>query len=295
MIIIYTVCYNTPGYIEPQYTSLKKNVKDEFAYIIFNNTMTDSSITKQNIDNNNELITICKKLNIQVYNVPKHIFHNDCVSTRAGTAIDFANKLLFNNYDLTNTFFLLDSDAFLLTEFNIEAFMKNKKLSGRLQKRNGQTEEVQYITNQIVLYKPSLFETNLFFNNFSFLPGLVDSVQCDCGGNIHTILKQCDLQNDFINWSNNLFTDIGNKMQMSGIAPGHTYEFDTAYIETLDSALKDLIINDTKIVNKEFPICEIFGNTHDTRVLFLHLRAGTNWMNFDIEQRTKNLFDYLSI
>ena len=40
MIIIYTVCYNTPKFVEPQYNLLKKYISDKFEYIVFNNRFT---------------------------------------------------------------------------------------------------------------------------------------------------------------------------------------------------------------------------------------------------------------
>ena len=75
MIYIYTVCYNTPHFIEIQYQSLKKNIKDDFEYIVFNNTMTNTTISQTNINNNNELRRICTKYNITFYDLPKHIFN----------------------------------------------------------------------------------------------------------------------------------------------------------------------------------------------------------------------------
>ena len=299
MIIIYTICYNTPDFIEIQYKSLKKYLTNEFQYIIFNNTMTNTNITKTNIDNNNTLINACNKYNLKFYDIPKYIFNNindNNASMRAGMAIDFSNKILFNNYDLTNTFFLLDSDAFLITEFNIEEFMQNKKISGRIQLRKGLNEEVKYLTNQIVIYKPSLFEKDLFFKNFSFLPCIIDfKAQCECGGKIHNILIELDLNSDFINWTNNLFTSHGNNKQLYGGSPINKEDFDLSCIEKLHKDIKNLIVNDTKILNKEFPFCEIFGNEYNKNVLFLHLRAGTNWINYNIDERNKNLFNYLNI
>ena len=37
MIKVYTYSHNRPDLIEPQYDSLKKHIKDDFEYIVFNN------------------------------------------------------------------------------------------------------------------------------------------------------------------------------------------------------------------------------------------------------------------
>ena len=298
MVIIYTVCYNTPHFIEPQYNSLKKYVKHGFEYIVFNNTYTNSVISQINIDNNKELIRVCNKLNIKYYHLPKNIFNNvqdNNASLRAGIAIDYSHKLLYNDYGLNHTFFLIDSDAFLITDFDINNFMLNKKISGRIQMRHGANEVVKYLTNQLVIYKPSLFDENIFLNNFSFLPGLVDySANCDCGGKIHNMLKTIDMNNDFVNWSNKLFSDKGIHLQNYGGSPSHKEDFDLSYIERLEPNIKALVLNDTAILNKEFPFCEIFGNGLDETILFLHLRAGTNWINYNIDARNKNVFNFFN-
>ena len=115
MLYIYTVCYNTPQYIEPQYKLLQKYIKNEFEYIVFNNTMTnsapgapgthgaDGAISQRDINNNNMLQDVCKKHNIKVFNLPRELFRgmsDGAASGRAGTAIDFAHRLLFSNYSL---------------------------------------------------------------------------------------------------------------------------------------------------------------------------------------------------
>ena len=37
MIKIYTYSHNRPDFIEPQFNSIKKHVKDDFEFIVFNN------------------------------------------------------------------------------------------------------------------------------------------------------------------------------------------------------------------------------------------------------------------
>lgn len=290
MLIIYTVCYNTPQYIEPQYKLLKKFIQNDFEYIVFNNTMTDSVISDKNFENNSILQNICQKYNIKLFDVPKELFlHGGGPSSRCGTAIDSANTFLFQNYSLDSTFFLIDTDAFLLTPFDIETFMIGKKLSGRLQYRKGSTTTVKYITNHIVIYKPK----DLNLNFFSFLPCRLDNVACDCGGNINYIFNSLK-DNEFINWENKLFSASGNIKQCWGLAPYLKEHFNIAAIDSMDDYnLKNYILQDTAILKKTFPFCEIFENTNNNTI-FLHMRAGTNWINYDIRNRNRILFNFLN-
>lgn len=287
MLYIYTICYNTPQFIEPQFNLFKKFIVDDFEFIVFNNTMTDSKITQHNIDNDTYTKKICYKYQITVIDVPSHLFGrmHSSSSLRAGTAIDYANQYLFANYDTNSTFFLIDSDAFLIRPFNVEVFMSDKKISGRIQYRKGHSGTISYITNQLVIYKPSLFNKT----HFSFMPCTLDGATCDCGGPIHELLSNIN-STEFINWTNILFSDKGNITQQWGTQPDNTDDFCRHFN---DVNLDKYVDEDTVILNKKYPFCEIFGNNVNNTLL-IHMRAGTNWIGYDITSRNALLLRYLS-
>ena len=70
MIKIYTYSHNRPDFIEPQYNSIKKHVKDDFEFIVFNNERNGgdpgSGYKPERID---EIYDVCKKLNIKCIRV----------------------------------------------------------------------------------------------------------------------------------------------------------------------------------------------------------------------------------
>jgi len=296
MLYIYTVCYNTPQYIDYQFRLLKKFIMNDFEYIVFNNTMTNTRLTNENINNNNLLQTICKNHNIKYYDIPKQLFmgiHDQDASKRAGTAIDASHHILFKNYSLDSTFFLIDTDAFILSPFDVEKFMHNKKLSGRQQFRKGNTTTIKYITNHIVIFKPSCFDQDEFFENFSFLPCKIDNVGCDCGGKINFLFDKLT-DADFVNWDNKLFSDSGNIKQQWGVAPDEQKDFNNSAISDLnDSNLINYILQDSSILKKKFPFCEILENPKNNNIC-LHMRAGTNWINYNIKDRNEILFQFLN-
>jgi hypothetical protein len=257
--------------------------------------MTNSAISQKDINNNNMLQDVCKKHNIKVFNLPRELFRgmsDGAASGRAGTAIDFAHRLLFSNYSLDSTFFLIDSDAFLLTPFDIHKFMENKKLSGRIQYRKGRNNTIKYITNHVVIFKPAVFDKSLFLKYFSFLPCNIDNVACDCGGNINFLFNEME-SNDFINWKNKLFSEYGNTKQQWGTAPDSKKDFSNEALSLInDSNLRKYILQDTTILKKDFPFCEVLENTKDNTI-FLHMRAGTNWINYNIKTRNEILLKFL--
>lgn len=297
MITIYTVCYNTPNYIEYQYKLFKKFIADDFEYIVFNNTMTNKTLTKDNYKNNELLINVCKKYNITTFNLNvdnfKNIPDNDA-SMRAGTAIDASHKILFSKYSNDNIYFLIDSDAFILSPFNVENFMEHKKFSGRLQCRNNNNNNnvINYITNHIVIYKPSCLDDS-FQENFSFMPCKIGNANCDCGGKISNILNKIN-KHDFVNWKNSLFSDKGHIEQIYGGSPSKDDDFDYNFLHTLDRNVKQFILDDTNKLQKKHPFCEIFSND-DNNVTFLHLRAGTNWIGYNFESREILLKQFIDL
>jgi len=297
MLFIYTVCYNTPDFIEPQYALLKKFIKGDFEFIVFNNTNTVRNLTDVNIKNNSLLKEICEKNSIKFYDIPREIFlkiNDNEASRRAGTAINFSNKVLFNTYGLDNWYFLIDSDAFLVSEFDVETFMGERKICGRIQYRKSSQGIIKYLTNQIVIYKPSLFDRELFLKYFSFLPCRISNANCDCGGSIHFILKTINLKNDYVNFTNALFSNEGNIKQLFGGSPISETDFNIEYLNELDVRIKDFIITDTKILQRAYPFAEIFAESTNA-IHFIHLRAGTNWINYDIIARKSNLHKFFKM
>jgi hypothetical protein len=308
MLHIYTVCYNTPDFIEYQYQQLKKHITEDFTYYVFNNTNTDTVITHNNTMNNHCLISTCNALKIKLYDVPVELFHSYATdpSTRAGIAIDYATKFLVshikpNSKSSDDTMFLLDADAFLITPFDVTTFMTNVVLSGRDQYRiDDNNNMLYYITNQLVIFKPFHPELEPHMDKLSFMPATINGAACDCGGNIHQIM---DLKVSYRNWSNILFSADGNIYQRGGHSPNlaeHFQNYKTSSNLNLDLPLKQYIEDDTTIIRKTYPFCEIFSpdvcsgsGLVDSNIMFLHLRAGTNWINFDIRKRKHLLFTFL--
>lgn len=295
MLYIYTVTYNRPEFIKYQYLLFKKFLVDDFEYIVFNNTMTDNILNSNNVSNNILLDKICKELNINYVDVDVNLYTNipNDASKRAGISIDFARNYMFKKYnDVNNIFALIDSDAFLISKLNIKEFMDTCKLSGRYQYRvsiNGYKNE--YITNQIVIYKPSDLIDNIDY--LSFLPGHFNSVNCDCGGAINYLFKNIDNLN-FKNWNNLLFSELGNNIQISGGDVSSQQHYNDDYKKYLSNDIINYIEKDTSILNKRFPFCEILVNDNDYSLQLLHLRSGSNWINYDINERLKLLYEILN-
>lgn len=130
-ILIITTAYNKPEYIELQYKSFKKFLKNEFKYVVFNDADNDN--LKKQIENE------CNKLNIECYRVPQELHHSplpdwvnieNCwpcglggiiAAYRHSQSVRYAFEKF--NYYKEGIVCLIDGDCFLVSEFNAKKFL----------------------------------------------------------------------------------------------------------------------------------------------------------------------------
>lgn len=304
MLHVYTVCYNTPELVRYQYLLLKKYIKGEFAYHVFDNTRTETHLRPHHSDLHNALMRIVTELGLSWYDVPRRIFEGQATdpSTRAGLAIDYATQTLLHSAGIEegDLMFLLDNDAFPVAPFDVHKFMDGTLISGRDQfRRDHDGKDLRYVTNQLVIFRPRELEQNGLLKHLSFAPLNINGAACDCGGGIHHIF---DAGVSYKNWSNALFSETGSTCQKYGGSPKGAEHFAdiSAIVEQCDGdkfALKQYIIEDTTVLKRRHPFCEVF-TPNDAPVapdapMFVHQRAGTNWIGHDINKRNHVLYVYL--
>lgn len=303
MLHIYTVCYNTPELVRYQYLLLHKYIKGEFKYHVFNNTCTEYPLTQYHARLHSALMSVISDYGLSWFDVPVRIFaaHDSEPSTRAGIAIDYATRTLLDTTGITegDIMFLLDADAFPIAPFDVNLFMEGVLFSGREQIRKDLAgTDIRYITNQIVLFRPRELEHKDMLKYISFAPRNINGALCDCGGSIYHLFNAGI---SFKNWSNGLFSDKGNYCQKYGGSPDKPEHFtDPIHVVSQCNgdkfALQRYIEQDTLVLGRKYPFCEIFTPTstdRDSMPMFIHQRAGTNWIRFDIDKRNHVLRTYL--
>lgn len=260
MIQIITTNYNTSEFIYYQYSLLKKYFKNEFTYTVFDNA--------EKVEEKEYAKNICNKLKLQVIDIPPQI--HDSVSGgdsfRAGRACTFAIQYMLENTKPTDKIFLMDTDMFLVKEFNINSFEAD--IYGIWQARSGKDgKEVNYFTNQLFLLNPACVSDK---NQINFEPATINGANCDCGGNLYY----------FIN-NNNL--KLGKFDNVIDTVPN--------YKKLLTEELKQYMKKDEEF-GKELgmnKIADFFDFT------FLHFRISTNWIhNNKHADRIENLYKFLN-
>jgi hypothetical protein len=268
---VITAVVNNPVFIQIQYYTLKRYMKCDYEFIIFNDAKPFSDYSNGgDITIKNLIVETCKKLGITCINIPNdhHIKQTD-PSVRTA---DSMNYIL--NYQLQNPdkYLLIDSDMFLVDNFDISQY-ENYDCAIVLQSRI-----VNYFWNGIYYFDFNKIK-NKHLLNWNCSSG------CDTGGMMEKWLYEQtkNIPNtDEIRHTNKVF-----------------HNDDIYYIKHLwscswnESEIPENLNDNTKLIhfiktdprnqNGKF-YCEIYDNK------FLHYRAGGNW-----EKRNMNLHVALSL
>ena len=260
---IVTAVVNNPDFIEIQYHTLKKYFKANYDFIVFNDAKDFSDFTNYgDITIKQQIQDTCDKLNIECINIPNH--HHNKQKDACIRCADSMNYIL--EYQKTNPdkYLLLDSDMFLINDFDIEKY-SNYDCAVVLQSRNN--HRINYFWNGIY-YFDIIKMKNLELLNWNTCN------QCDVGGMMQDWLKKqlgiYPMPNtDEIRWENKTFHT--NNIYFIKHLWSCTWDMSELPKNLENNAnLIDFLKNDTRNVNGKF-FCEIYDN------VFLHYRAGGNW------------------
>ena len=142
MIKIYTYSHNRPDFIEPQYNSIKKHIKDDFEFIVFNNERNGgdpgSGYKPERID---EIYEVCEKLNIKCIRVeldPELQFLNGYKQFEGDSYVSGGSHACAYSYSWgwkhyisqdSNISMIIDSDMFFIKDISIQSLLEDYNLS----------------------------------------------------------------------------------------------------------------------------------------------------------------------
>ena len=258
---IVTAVVNNPVFIQIQYYTLKKYIKCDYEFIVFNDAKAFPDYSNGgDITIKNTIEEMCKKLGIRYINIPnqKHITQTDA-AIRCADSMNFILNFQLHNPD---KYLLIDSDMFLIDNFDLSEYEKYD-CAVVLQSRNNFT--TNYIWNGIY-YFDFIKIKNISLLNWNCSPG------CDVGGMMQQWLK---LQTKNIpNIDENTHTNkVSHNDSIYYIKHLSSCSWNESEIpEKLKNNLKliNYIKTDPRNQNEQF-YCEIYDNK------FLHYRAGGNW------------------
>ena len=257
---IVTAVVNNPVFIQIQYYTLKKYMKCDYEFIVFNDAKSFPDYSNGgDVNIKNIIEETCKNLGIQCINIPnqQHILQQDA-AIRCADSMNYILKYQLQNPD---KYLLIDSDMFLVDNFDISEYEK--------------------YDCAIVLQSCDNFTNNYFWNGIYYFD--------------FNKMKNINL----LNWNCGKH-DVGGMMkewlsiQTKNIPNSHEIRYtnkkfhndDIYYIKHLwscswdESEIPENLKNNAKLIhfiktdprnkNGKF-YCEIYDNK------FLHYRAGGNW------------------
>ena len=168
-VITYVV--NNPIFIEIQYKTLKKYLKNDFEYIVFNDAKPYQDITNgNNVNLKTDIEDLCKRLNIKCINIPYDTSYNRSIKAMG---MNFMLKYQIANPD---QYLILDNDMFLIDYLDVNERYNDYKTAFNLRKRFLNNKTHRYIWIGIV-YMDMRKIDDIYYLDWGFNYG-----ETDCGG-----------------------------------------------------------------------------------------------------------------
>jgi hypothetical protein len=269
---VLTAVVNNPIFIEIQYNTLKKYMKCDYEFIVFNDAKQFPDFTNgEDVTIFNKIIDTCDRLNIRCINIPND--HHKLISCAARRCADSYNFMLQYQLQNPDKYLCIDSDMFLIDNFVGNEYDDYESAIVLQSRMNGL---VNYLWNGLFYFDMNKMQ-NKDLLNWSTKPG------CDVGGMMEPWLtKQTSTlpNTDIIRHSDEQFHKDG----IYYIKHLWSMSWDESEMPSniKDNNLIDFMKNDPRNKNGKY-FCEIYDNK------FLHYRAGGNWQNEGL-----NLHFYLS-
>ena len=270
---IVSAVVNNVEFIEIQYYTLKKYVKGEYEFIVFNDAKEFPDYTNDgDVTIKKQIETLCKKLNIKCINIENNNHKiNKCAATRCADSMNYILEYQKKNPD---KYLLLDSDMFLIDNFDINKY-SNYECAVVLQSRNN--FQINYFWNGIYYFDMTKMK-DIEMLNWNCCQN------CDVGGMMQSWLQKQMLNTDIpntdeIRWTNKNF----HTKNIYFIKHLWSCSWDQSELpENIknNKPLIDYFVNDLRNNNGKY-FCEIYDD------VFLHYRAGGNWRNEGLEFHKK--------
>lgn len=189
-VLVITHNYNRPDFIEMQYKTFKKFLKDDYEYVVFNDARNEH--LRQQINDT------CAYYNIRCIQIPQEIHsrpylprepHDDLVnnaSIRHANCVQYSLDVV--GYDHDGIVFIVDTDIALIRPFSLEKYMQDKDIAGRL---NRPRNKIQYFSPLFCILNMNKLPDKRSLN---FNCGVVNGVGGDTGAwSYYYLLKHPEL------------------------------------------------------------------------------------------------------
>ena len=263
-VLVITHAYNRPDFIKMQYTTFKKNLQDDYKFVVFNDGRTKQMEER--------IRQTCKELNIPCIRISQEVhdrpyLKRELNSNYNNPAPRCANVVQYSldqiGFKYNGIVAVIDSDMFLIKPFSIREYLNNHDLAMVKQVRTNGTNQVEYMWNGIFFMDMRTLPDKQTIN---FNCSVVNGVLTDVGGETHNYLK---------NHPNIKIRQIQHFSSVNCTRAEcqnhHTSpcRLETSSLKQQKFSLAEISLLQTPGVNSEFYI----NNS------FVHYRSGGNWDN----------------
>jgi hypothetical protein len=256
---------NNPDFIRIQFHTFKKYIKGEYEFIVFNDAKDFPDYSNGNdISIKTQIEDTCKELGIVYINIPNG--HHKELENSCRRCADSMNYILRYQKENPDKYFIIDSDMFLIADMDINRYSQYE-CAIVLQTRNN---NIHYFWNGLS-YMDFTKISDIDLLDWTPITEGPPEEWSDVGGSMKKWLKQKHpLPNtDDIRWKKETFhTDSVYFIKHLWSCSWNMDEMS----ESIQQEIVQFIQTDPRNKNDKF-FCEIYDG------IFLHYRAGGNWMN----------------
>lgn len=207
MIHIFTSVVNRPDFVPLQNKLFKKFLKNQYRFHVVDDSVND--------DIQKKFEYICNYNNIEYYRKPPSNIRMNPAQACAHTVQWTYDNLIVKNHSEDIVLFL-DSDMFLIDDFDVEKYMEDAIIAGLPQIRG----HVTYMWNGIMLFNmPRIKDKNIDFSD-----GMVDGEMTDVGGNTYWYFKNTGIVMKKTNEDSPTYPTHFNDIDLQKDAGGYNME-----------------------------------------------------------------------
>ena len=169
MIKIFSFAYNESGFIETQFNTFKKHIKNDFSFTCVDNS-TYPTIKEK-------LHSFCDINNLSYYDC-----HNDGYGYGSLSHSSALNATITNLLDPNQMSFFVDHDVYAIKDIDIELVANGHHFTGCEQSRN----HIKYLHPAYLIINTPIIPN---IKSLNMTPTTIDNIHVDTGGNIHTFTQ----------------------------------------------------------------------------------------------------------
>lgn len=268
LIIASSHCART-DLIEFQYKSIRKFVKNDYKYYIFNDAAEDARLINFNNGNiRTEIEEKCKQLGTTCINIPQDIHTNRNIlfpdldekdTENSVTRCADATQYMYNYFKQSNDIIvIIDADMFFINYINLIDVLEENDIAYIENSRGNSEITIEYIWNGFMIYNMKKIKE---FGDLNFDAGYVFDVLVDVGGKTYFWLQNKNIKKKKLNCYHISTLDMYEPIK-------HNYtSYFQKYIENVLQLNSDYVINKELLINN----------------CILHIRgAGGNWDYYNL-------------